>query len=243
MPAINRSAGAARPALLSIPDTPLQTAPGPSQTADDTRAAATVDALLPLSLLEAVRTVDTPIAEEDAEYVGELRSKRLGLSDTVYAQIRRYVDAARRRERVPLQEAVGISRLVGRRPDAERVFRDGGVYLANRVYDRIPALVRGIIHFMPSIVARPLAFRQTRRIAARYYNGGIERVGSFVLLTVSSSATVGTAPGGAGCRYYESGLSVLLGKLLQAGGRVEHVRCSERGDGICQWRADWRSGR
>ena len=55
----------------------------------------TVDALLPLSFLEAVRNVDTPEGDYDAEYVAELRNKRLGLSDTVYAQIKRFTEAVR----------------------------------------------------------------------------------------------------------------------------------------------------
>ena len=41
-----------------------------------------VDPLLPLSLLEAVRTVDLPEGDLEAEFVAELRNKRLGLSDT-----------------------------------------------------------------------------------------------------------------------------------------------------------------
>jgi hypothetical protein len=206
---------------------------------------ATVDALLPLSLLEAVRILDTPVdgGDDDAEYVDELRSKRLGLSETVYAQIRRYTEAAKRNERLPLSEAVGIARLIGRRPDADRIFRDGGAWLANRAHGRISRPVRWIIRFLPSIVARPLAFRQTRRVAERYYNGSIERVGSFVLLDVPESPTVGAAPNAAGCAYYESSLGVILQKLLDAGGRVEHVRCADRGDAVCQWRADWRQGR
>lgn len=206
---------------------------------------ATVDALLPLSLLEAVRSMDTPAGDDDAEaeYVDELRSKRLGLSDTVYAQIRRYTDAAKRNERLSIAEAAGIARLIGRRPDAERVFRDGGAWLATRVYDRIAGPVRWIIRVLPSIVSRPLAFRQTRRLAQRYYNGSVERVGSFVLLDVTDSPTAGTAPNSAGCAYFESSLAVILQKLLDTGGRVEHVRCIDRGDGVCQWRADWRQGR
>lgn len=206
---------------------------------------ATVDALLPLSLLEAVRSMDTPAGDDDAEaeYVDELRSKRLGLSDTVYAQIRRYTDAAKRNERLSIAEAAGIARLIGRRPDAERVFRDGGAWLAARVYSRIAGPVRWTIRVLPSIVSRPLAFRQTRRLAQRYYNGSVERVGSFVLLDVSESPTAGTAPHSAGCAYFESSLGVILQKLLDTGGRVEHVRCIDRGDGVCQWRADWRQGR
>ena len=60
---------------------------------------ATVDALLPLSLLEAVRDVDTPEGVLEAEFVDELRNKRFGLSDTVYTQIKRYTEAVRRNQR------------------------------------------------------------------------------------------------------------------------------------------------
>src|SRR4030095_6758935 len=84
------------------------------------RMLATVDALLPLSLLEAVRDVDTP-EELDSEFVDELRNKRLGLRDTVYLQIKRYADAVRRKQRTAYDEAVALARLIGRRPDAESV--------------------------------------------------------------------------------------------------------------------------
>ena len=60
---------------------------------------ATVDALLPLSLYEAVRDVDTPEGVLEAEFVDELRNKRLGLSETVYSQIQRYTEAVRRNQR------------------------------------------------------------------------------------------------------------------------------------------------
>jgi hypothetical protein len=53
----------------------------------------TVDALLPLSFLEAVRHVDSPEEDFEAELVSDLRNKRLGLSDTVYNQIRRFNEA------------------------------------------------------------------------------------------------------------------------------------------------------
>ena len=60
--------------------------------------AGTVNAIVPLSLLEAVRSVDIPEGEDvDVEYVQEHRNKRLGLSDTVIAQIRRYKEALKRK--------------------------------------------------------------------------------------------------------------------------------------------------
>ena len=122
---------------------------------------ATVDALLPLSLLEAVRDVDTP-EELDSEFVDELRNKRLGLSDTVYLQIKRYADAVRKKQRTPHDEAVALARLIGRRPDAEAVFRAAGRYLARESYTTINPVTRRMLRLLPSVIARPLALRRTR---------------------------------------------------------------------------------
>src|SRR5919112_147421 len=124
--------------------------------------AANVDALLPLSFLEAVRTVDTPEGDVETEYVPELRNKRLGLSDTVYLQIRRYSDAVKRKQRTAHDEAVALARLIGRRSDAEAVFRAAGRYLANEAYLTIPASRRRMMLALPAIFARPLALRQAK---------------------------------------------------------------------------------
>ena len=97
----------------------------------------TVDALLPLALLEAVRLVDAPDGDLEAELVPELRNKRLGLSETVYAQVRRYAEAVRRAQRIPFEEAVALARLVGRRTDAEVVFRSAGRFLAKEAFAQI----------------------------------------------------------------------------------------------------------
>src|SRR5947209_3495814 len=97
----------------------------------------TVHVLLPLSLLEAIRSVDTPGGDE-VEYVHELRNKRLGLSDTVYAQIRRYGEAMRKSQPIATAEATSLARLIGRRADAEAVFRNAGRIVAARMYERIP---------------------------------------------------------------------------------------------------------
>ncbi len=119
-------------------------------------APGTVDALLPLSLLEAVRTVDAPLDDQDAEYVPELRNKRLGLSEPIYAQIRRYTLAARRSQRTPHDEAVAIARLIGRRSDAAAVFASAGRILARQSYET--ASTNGSAgDSRPSIAARAAA--------------------------------------------------------------------------------------
>ena len=199
-----------------------------------------VDALVPLSFLEAVRDVDAPDGDLDAEYVPELRNKRLGLSDTVYAQIQRYAEAVRRGQRIPLDEAVALARLVGRRPDAEVVFRAAGRYVADETYARIFPLTRSAMRVLPNVLARPFALRHIRRIAARYLGGEISRIGSSLLLKVGTPITRDAAPRQAGCAYYEATLRELLRMLIDGAGAVEHVRCGSRGEGTCEWRAEWR---
>ena len=200
----------------------------------------TVDPLLPLSLLEAVRTVDMPEGDFEAEFVAELRNKRFGLSDTVFAQIKRFTEAVRRRQPQSFEEAQGIARLIGRRPDAEAVFREAGRKLVRQAYRTISPLTRKLTLTLPSLLARPVALRHVRRISARYTAGSIRRVGSTILLVVPKSVTLDTAPRQGGCAYYESALRELMQLLVGGVGAVEHVRCAGRGEGPCEWRAEWR---
>lgn len=201
----------------------------------------TVDALLPLSFLTAIRDVDSP-DDMEAEFVPELRNKRFGLSETVYAQIRRFTEAAKRNQRTDHAEAVGIAKLIGRRPDAEAVFREAGRLLARQTYDRIPSTTRSFIASLPSLLARPIALRHTQRIAERYLDGSVRRRGSYLILEVPRSTTVDSAPRGVGCAFYGAALHELLRLLGSAGTVVDHVRCAARGEGGCEWRAEWGVG-
>jgi predicted hydrocarbon binding protein len=201
---------------------------------------ATVDPLLPLSLLEAVRTVDLPSGELETEFVHELRNKRLGLSDTVFAQIKRYSEAVKRGQRGPTDDAVALAKLIGRRPDAEAVFREAGRILARQSYRTISPVTRRMMLSLPAILSRPIALRHARRIAGRYLAGTVRRVGSTILLDVRESVTLDAAPRLAGCSYYESSLRELMQLLVGGVGAVEQVRCASRGEGTCEWRAEWR---
>lgn len=200
---------------------------------------ATVDALLPLSLLESVRGADTP-EDAEAEYVHELRNKRLGLSDTVYAEIQRYTDDAKKNRRVANEKAIAIAKLIGRRPDAEAVFRSAGQRLAGEMYDSISAPRRAFVRFLPAFISRPLALGAGRKVTKRYLNGALSRVGGYIMLAVGESATANTGPRGVGCTFYEASLGELLRRLVNGGGAIEHVRCVERDEGSCEWRAEWR---
>lgn len=201
----------------------------------------TVDALLPLAFLEAVRLVDAPDGDLEAELVPELRNKRLGLSETVYAQVRRYNEAMRRGQRIAFDEAVALARLVGRRADAEVVFRSAGRYIANQAFDRIAPTTRSVLRILPGMLARPIALGQIRRISERYLQGEVRRVGSSVMLQVAGSVTLETGPRQSGCTFYEATLRELLRLLVDGAGAVDHVRCASRGEGTCEWRAEWRA--
>lgn len=199
----------------------------------------TIDALLPLSLLESVRGADTP-EDAEAEYVHELRNKRLGLSDTVYAEIQRYTEDAKKNRRAANEKAVAIATLIGRRPDAESIFRAAGKRLAAQMYQAIPGARRALVRFLPAFISRPLALAAARRVAKRYLNGSVSRVGGYVMLTVPESATANTGPKGVGCTFYESAFGEVMRLLVAGGGAIEHVRCTERNEGSCEWRAEWR---
>lgn len=203
----------------------------------------TVDPLLALTLLEALRTVDLPDEELETEFVEELRTKRFGLSDTVLAQIKRYQEAVRRNQRPTAEEAAGIARLIGRRPDAEAVFREAGRALARQTYARIAMPTRRMLLILPSLFSRPLALRQIRRISERYLAGDVKRVGGTIHLEVRESVTIDAAPKQAGCSFYETVLRELMQLLVDGVGSVEHVRCVSRNQGTCEWRAQWRASR
>ena len=201
--------------------------------------AVTVDALLPLTFLEAVRAVDRPVVDPETEFVAELRNKRLGLSDTVQAQIRRYADAVRRSQRAAADEVAALARLIGRRPDAEQVFRAAGMCFAERAYETIPATTRRIVRALPRLVSRPLALRQVRKVARRYFAGTVARTGATLVLEVPSPVTAHAGDHAVGCAFYETGLRELLRLLVGSEGHVEHVRCAGRDEGRCQWRVEW----
>ncbi len=196
----------------------------------------TVHALLPLTLLEAVRSVDTP-ESADTEYVEELRNKRLGLSDTVYAQIRRYTEATRKNEKVSFADTRGIATLIGRRSDAGDVFRRAGTLLAERVYERINGVNRKFVRHMPALVSRPLAVHHMKRAVSRYMGSSLRRSGHTLVLRSDRPVAAKIGAPGAGCMFYESTLSALSGLLSMSSGAIGHPHCVERGDPECEWKA------
>ena len=199
-----------------------------------------MDARVPLALLEAVRAIDTPETELDAELVHELRNKRFGLSDTVLQQIRRYNDAVKRQQGVPFDEVLALARLIGRRPDADLAFRESGRRIARSAIATVGPTQRTAGRSLPAIVGRPIALRVLRRLFRRFLDGEVVRQGSAIMLDVASPVSADAAPRAAGCGLYEAAFREALHVVAGVDGAVDHVMCRARGDERCQWRADWR---
>lgn len=216
---------------------------GPATASADLDLALTgrpMDARLPLALLEAVRMIDTPATEFETELFEELRTKRLGLSDTVAQQIRRYAQAVKAGQTISYEETLALARLLGRRPDAETVFREAGRRWARAVVADASGLRRGLVRLLPSLLARPVALGLLRQMARRHLDGQLLRQGSTIVLDVVGPVSADAAPKGVGCLLYEATFREQLHLLIQAEGAIEHVMCRARGDLRCQWRADWR---
>jgi predicted hydrocarbon binding protein len=90
-------------------------------------------------------------------------------------------------------------------------------------------------------MSRPMALKQIRIASEKYFEGTLERTGSFLALKVADSVTVNGSPRSAGCAFYETAFRQLLKTLVDAGDQVDHVHCAQRGEGFCEWRAEWRS--
>ncbi len=196
-----------------------------------------VPAVIPLSLLEALRNLDTPVEDGLDELAGEIVAKRLGLSATVAAQIERYQAQVKRGIPVALEEAAAVFRLAGRRPDAPLVFADAGRRTARYLARQQPVAVRGAIRVLPGRLGRRLGTRAAQAAARRQLgvelrvNEGEARAESQRPLSVLA------LPDGAACGFYAAALSELLRVLVGFEGAMIHEHCRARGDPLCAWRA------
>ena len=201
-----------------------------------------VHAIIPLSLLEAIRNLDTPVEDGLEELAGEMVSKRLGLSPTVAAQIARYQEMARRDSSVTEDEAVSVFRLVDRRPDAALVFADGGRRAARHALraGRFPG--KSPSGANPGFVARALGLRRAAGAATRIFSADLKVKGLVAAAEVSSPLSGVIAPSGKGCAFYGAAFGELLRFQIGFEGVMIHERCRSRGDTVCQWRGTHTGG-
>lgn len=227
-----RAASASGSALRS----PLSSAPSTVPTTGSAPVAA-VPAVIPLSLLEAMRNLDTPIDDGLSDLAHEMVTKRLGLSTTVAAQIGRYRNAAARQGTVSMEEAVSIFRLVSRRSDAQLVFADAGRRAARHAARHASRITRTTLRISPRRVQARLGVRAAARLARRALGATLEPAGGLAEARVVDSLADRAEALGIGCAYYGAAFAELLRLLSGFEGAMLHERCRGSGDAACVWRA------
>lgn len=197
----------------------------------------TIHALIPLSLLEAIRNLDTPLDDGLNELAGETVSKRLGLSSTVAQQIERYREAVEHNASVPAEEAISVFRLVGRRPDATLVYSDAGRRAARYAARSAGTGTKVLLGVSPRPLRRRLGAKSAAQVARKLLGIQLDLrpEGHQVRLT-DSLATAAGFPG-TGCYFYSAVIAELLRVATGFEGAMVHERCHSRGDDHCFWRA------
>jgi len=198
---------------------------------------ATVPAIIPLSLLEAIRNLDTPLEDGLEELADEIVTRRLGLSATVAAQIRRYREAADHEGGVPGDEAVSVFRLVGRRPDEALAFADAGRRAARYAAKASGRPTWTLLKVSSAGLSRRMAFRAATRVAKGVFAGDLRAQVSAPEVQMASPLSIQALPDGAACCFYGTAYSELLRWLTGFEGTMLHEQCWARGDGVCGWRA------
>ena len=198
---------------------------------------AAVPALLPLSLLEAIRNLDTPVEDGLDELAEEIVVRRLGLSPTVAAQIQRYRAAAERAGRVDLDEVVSVIRLVSRRPDATLVFADAGRRAARHAARQRARSARTLSRMSPAGVGRRVSLRAAARLARQVFGGELRTPDSVTEVRMTDPLSIVAVPDGAACAFYGAAYGELLRVLTAFEGAMLHAHCRSRGEDCCVWRS------
>ncbi len=193
--------------------------------------------MLPLALLEALRDHDLPSEVLEDENFRESLPRRLGLSDVVFLQIRRFEEEVRRGRSVPLSEATDLMRLVLRRPDAAMVLREAGSTIATRHFTRhrrpAATTVRG--HGLPGPAVFIAIRRAARRLLRRLLGADhVQEVGRPLTARIRNPFA---EPGDddTACILFSSILEQLVRLYTQGHRSVIHGRCETRGDDACEW--------
>lgn len=189
-----------------------------------------VAAVVALTLLEVLRRQDIPNEVLESEDTAVTLPRRLGLSEVVDQQIRRYREETRRGRRITDAELKDLVRLVIRRPDSEEVFFRAGKQLAGEAGSSA-----GWRRALPAALGYALARRAARRRLRALFG---RRIGGFAPgpFTVEGRTMVFIQgdPGGDACQFLSGFCQAVLDRYV-TGARVVHSLCESRKDPLCRW--------
>jgi hypothetical protein len=241
----DRESGAGRPENKTGPDslrpgrnpgTPgTPGTPGASGTPGTPHFEGTVGASFPLALLQALRAHDRPGEILEDEDLSVSMPRRLGLTGVVETQIQRYESAQRGGHPVPLSEAMGLFRLVMRRPDAEPVLRETGQRVARWHFRRTPQLLRVILHRGPATLALRSARRATVRVLRSLNAGSAITVAKPFTVTVNDCVMARLEESRPACSLFTGLIEEQILLYTGKAARLSHTRCMALGGDACEW--------
>ena len=190
-----------------------------------------VAAVVGLALLETIRLRDLPSEVLESEDPTRTLPRRLGLSEVVDQQIRRFDKEVQRGRRITQNEARDLFQLVIRRPNSEEVFLQAGELLAQKDGNR-----RRVGGLFPRRARDALARRVVqRRILALFGRSiGAFAHGPFTL-EARNHFLLEMDPGGDACLLLSGFCQAVLSRLLGEEVEVTHDLCQARKDQICRW--------
>jgi hypothetical protein len=189
-----------------------------------------ISAVVALTLLEVIRQQDLPTEVLESEDTSHTMPRRLGLSDVIDRQIRRYREEVRKRGRITDDEFRDLVRLVIRRHDSEEVFFHAGSFLAG---DDTPSAWRNTL---PRSFGFGLARRRVRRQLVKLFG---RRVGGFAAgpftLEARTHLLIEGDPGGDACQFLTGFSQTVLQRYCGRRVKVVHSLCEARKDPLCRW--------
>lgn len=195
----------------------------------------TVHALIPLSVLEAMRLQDVPQPDGLDEYHAELTTKRLGMSHTVEKQIARYREETERDQRVARDEVEALFRLAGRRPDADLLFADAGRRAGARAAQRPGRFSLGVYRVLPSALGRWYGWRLASRTLRDIFDLDLAHDAEGFAAHTGQPVTHVAGEEGTACAFLGSAIAAVLRAYTDFEGAVVHECCRAQGADRCRW--------
>ncbi len=200
------------------------------------RSADKVHPGIALALLRSLRDQDTPDESLEDEAFADSLPRRLGLSDVVNVQMRRYADLRDRGQALALSEFLDLVRLISRRPDAQSIFRTAGEVLALERFANPGMMLRIFRRLYPERVRRQKLLRSMSS-AARAMNPGsrIEAQQNPIGMEIADCALSSAGIHGNACEILTAALTVCVTELWNADASIRHTECLGREGAACIW--------
>jgi hypothetical protein len=188
-----------------------------------------------LVLLESLRDVDTPKEVLEDEAFSISLPRRLGLSDVIDGQMRRYADMRKRRRQLEASEFLDLLRLIARRPDARMVFEAAGDRLGSEYVSRTPRAAGLARRLAPARIRQRSLLRHLRRVANSLSPGSaIRSDGAEPCISVAGCLPAVADESGSACGIITAAFNACAHGLGESA-PVRHPLCESRGDDSCLW--------